>query len=362
MASGGQPISVLDRAGTPADDIVAISDSIRDSLHTLPLSMIPLQSHSLQRSLMIKNSNCESVVELFKAEGSGSGQVSVAQLPNTFKNLTPDDLSILKKLSDLPSYDVYSLRILLRDLQIPIKDYEELQLSAEKKGELDAYMKVFTRPLLAQVYGEDGTIRDFSDIIQLFRQPDVKKAREQLGVLAEKLDVDIWHIPAFLQDYGDTYLSVSYYHQCLDHVSPVEKRVQAALAELLAHPQLSLDQEFVQTCKMTATTLEKAVGNIRKRFGLFEGRTQDMWDGITAARFKELRAFILSNHALLGGLLCGLTLCMDGWVEKFPNEESVGPFRRAEYVRNELRRGVEHVRNVRVPTAATIGSEAEKAG
>jgi len=50
-----------------------------------------------------------------------------------------------------------------------------------------------------------------------------------------------------------------------------------------------------------------------------------------------------------GGILCGLTLCMDGWVEKFPDEISVGPFRRAEFVRNELRRGVEHVRGIRIP-------------
>ena len=122
-----------------------------------------------------------------RARARESGQVDVAQLPKTFKNLTPGDLGILKKLSELPSYDVYSLRIVLRDLQIPINDYEELRLSADKTRELDAYMKVFTRPLLAQVFGDDGTIREFSDIIQLFRQPAVKKAREQLTVWLRSL-------------------------------------------------------------------------------------------------------------------------------------------------------------------------------
>lgn len=223
-------------------------------------------------------------------------------------------------------------------------------------------MKVFTRPLLAQVYGDDGTIREFADIIQLFRQPDVKKAREQLMVLADKLGVDIWHIPGFLQDYGDTYLSVSYYRQCLDQVKPVEANVQAALAELISHPQLSLDQECVQTCKMISTTLEQALKNIHKRFELFEERTLDMWDGITADRFNEMRAFILSNHALLGGILCGLTLCMDGWSEKFPDEGSVGPFRRAEYVRNELLRGIEHVRGVHAPKGRNAESGEREAG
>ena len=362
MALSGQNVTVLEPADAGAGEFAPIPDSIRDSLHTLPLSMIPLESRSIRRSLMIKNSRCESVVEVFKGEGSGSGQVDVAQLPKTFKNLTPGDLGILKKLSELPSYDVYSLRIVLRDLQIPINDYEELRLSADKTRELDAYMKVFTRPLLAQVYGDDGTVREFSDIIQLFRQPDVKKARDQLTLLAEKLGVDIWHIPGFLQDYGDTYLSVSYYRQCLDQVRPVEVNVQAALAELISHPQLSLDQECVQTCKMISTTLEQALKNIHKRFELFEERTLDMWDGITADRFNEVRDFILSNHALLGGILCGLTLCMDSWAEKFPDEDSVGPFRRAEYVRNELRRGVEHVQGVRVPKGKDAKSEEQEAG
>jgi hypothetical protein len=132
--------------------------------------------------------------------------------------------------------------------------------------------------------------------------------------------------------------------------------------ELIFHPQLSLDHECVQTCKMISTTLEQALKNIHKRFELFEERTLDMWDGITAGRFNEVRAFILSNHALLGGILCGLTLCMDGWVEKFPDEESVGPFRRAEYVRNELRRGVEHVRGIRIPKGKDAKSGESEAG
>tara|TARA_B100000676_G_C17756563_1_gene669366 strand:- start:30 stop:413 length:384 start_codon:yes stop_codon:yes gene_type:complete len=112
-------------------------------------------------------------VELFKGEGTGSGQVSVQQLPNVFSEIGEDDTQVLGKLAELPSYDVYSLRIMLREQEIPVNDYDELRLSAGKQRELDQYMGAFTRPLIVQVYGNDGTVTEFSDIIQLFRQPDV---------------------------------------------------------------------------------------------------------------------------------------------------------------------------------------------
>ena len=54
-----------------------------------------------------------------------------------------------------------------------------------------------------QVYGDDEAINEFSDVIALFSQPDVSKAREKLNTLAERLGVDLGRIPKFLQDYGD---------------------------------------------------------------------------------------------------------------------------------------------------------------
>ncbi len=49
-------------------DEEGISDSDRDSLHTVHLSIIPLQTPALQRARLIKNNRLESVVELFKEE------------------------------------------------------------------------------------------------------------------------------------------------------------------------------------------------------------------------------------------------------------------------------------------------------
>ncbi len=45
-----------------------LSDADRDSVHILPLSIIPLQTKGLERTRMIKNAKLESVIELFDDE------------------------------------------------------------------------------------------------------------------------------------------------------------------------------------------------------------------------------------------------------------------------------------------------------
>ncbi len=55
---------------------------------------------------------------------------------------------LLGRLADLPSYDVYTLRIFFRRYDIPMTDYTELKLSDRKKEELTQYMRDFTRPLI----------------------------------------------------------------------------------------------------------------------------------------------------------------------------------------------------------------------
>ena len=344
-----------------AEESAAVDDFDRDSLHTIPLSMIPLETPGLKRALIIKNARYEGVVELFKAEGSGSGQVEVDQLSKVFNNITENDLNVLGKLAALPSYDVYSLRIALREQEIPVNDFAEFRLSDKKTRELDEYMRSFTRPLLLKVYGQDGASHELTDVIDLFRQPDADLARKQLGTLADLLGVELWQFPAFLQDYGDTYLSVSYYRQCFDTVAPHVRNAMDSLEELIKHPQLRQDREFVQTCNRVSATISRAVDMIRKRFELFEKSTREAWRDISGDRFRALQDLILSNHAMLGGMLCGITVCLESWAEKFPNSDVGGAHRRAEYVRNELRFGVDHIRAIRIPGGGTQRGELAEA-
>ena len=59
-------------------------DSDRDALHILPLSILPFQTPSLSRAKLIKNARLNSVVELFKGQGIGSGQMDVEELAKDY--------------------------------------------------------------------------------------------------------------------------------------------------------------------------------------------------------------------------------------------------------------------------------------
>src|SRR3546814_8071019 len=106
--------------------------------------------------------------------------MEIAQLGREFNwpEVPPHpDLVLLRKLALLPSFDVYSLRILFRDNDIPITNEDVLKLSAAKIAELTSYMMSFTRPLIREIYQDaDLNVSTFDDVLALFRTPDRRKA------------------------------------------------------------------------------------------------------------------------------------------------------------------------------------------
>ena len=292
----------------------AVSYLDKDSLHILPLSIIPLETRSLRWALLIKNDRLESVVELFKDEQAGSAQLAVEDLAKMF-GWPPDtdaaDLTVIRELSDLPSYDVYSLRIQLRELGIAINDHADLRLSEGKSEELRSYMTVFTRPLIEQIFADDDSdVRTIDDIFGLFRDPDKKKVLARLDTIARKLGIDIEGVPKFLEDYGDIYLSLSYYRQCLDQVAPQMFEVTDSLAMLRANWQLQQDDRLMQACDFVEGALNELAADVTGRLESFERNSRDIWDNISAERFREVEKFIQSHHVIMGGTLCSLPRCI----------------------------------------------------
>ncbi|MEK9672265.1 MAG: hypothetical protein VW268_07145 [Rhodospirillaceae bacterium] len=116
-----------------------VDDEDRDALHILPLVLLPLRTAPLRRARLIKNARLESMVEIFADKGAGSGQVEIDALPAEFgwaEGLRHPDMVMMHKLGDLPSYDVYALRISLRDLGIEVNNIDYLKLSDAKPAEL----------------------------------------------------------------------------------------------------------------------------------------------------------------------------------------------------------------------------------
>ena len=127
------------------------ADHEMDSLHILPLAVIPLETRGLQTASLVKNSQLRSVVELFSGEQTGSGQIEIGDLGLAFTSLNdPDnpDMTLLRKLGTLRSYYVYSLRITFREQRIPLKNQDALRLSSAKEAALASFMSSFTQSLM----------------------------------------------------------------------------------------------------------------------------------------------------------------------------------------------------------------------
>lgn len=326
-----------------------INEGDRDALHILPLAMLPFETPGLKRARMIKNVRLESVIELFSDEGTGSGQMNIRDIGQEFgwDEGGHPDLTMLRKLALLPSFDVYSLRISLRQQGISVKNYDDLKLSPAKTRDLTAYMTGFTHALLKEIYGStDMKIENFDDIISLFRDPDIKKAKEQLDVMAKKLGIGLGEIPTFLEDYGDIFLSLSYYRQSLDEIEPVIEEFLGSMDEIRSNWQLKQDQNLMRTCDMLQSTINELMAEITGRFENFEQGTKDLWNDISARRFQRVKTLIESYHTTIGGVLCALSVKIDAWHDLFPSHDIGGPVKRAEFIMSEMKQGIENIQKI----------------
>jgi len=253
----------------------------------------------------------------------------------------------LARLARMRSYDVYSLRILLRAHGIPVSEAKNLRLSNEKSAELSDYMTDFTMPLIKQIYGDDELeIKDFGDVVGLFRDPDISKAREKLSIMAEKLEIGLEDVPLFLEDYGDIFLSLSYYRQCLDQIEPIIGNFLGSLDMIRENFQLKKDTHLIATCKMIEATINGLMAAITGRFENFDRSTGDMWSHISAARFQKVKALIEGYHTTIGGVLCALSLTMGAWDQQFPNNDAGGPNKRAGFIMSELKQSIENIKKI----------------
>jgi hypothetical protein len=322
------------------NELSIIRDVDRDSIQILPLSIIPLQSEGLRRVRMVKNSELASVIEIFHGKGGVSGQVAIADLPQNFPDIVVADKRMLQSLAKLTSYDIYCLRVTLRKLGIAVNEDEYLKLSDAKQGELQDYMKNFTQRLIVEVFGSDDTeVKEFKDVLNLYQSPDRDRARAKLALLADSLEIEIDQVPAFLEDYGDVYMSIAYYRECLDSVQPAIADFAGTIDNILRHNHLKEDRSLVKMCTRLKKKVETLNETANKRFTVFEEYTNKMWEDIDADRFREFKAIVIENHTALGAILCTLSVKMSSWIEKFPQTHTGGLVKRAEFIRLSMQRG-----------------------
>jgi hypothetical protein len=343
-----------------SSDSAAISDKDRDALHILPLSILPLVHPALRRARMIKSTQLESMVEFFALPGCGSGQVHVryiAKMLNCAGGNQHPDMELLREIELLPSFDVYSLRILFRSSGIVIADSSALALSKAKVASLSPYMANFTKPLIAEIFGDTISDSSYTGILDLFRRGSAGEVRGRLEKTAARLGIGILDIPEFLENYADVFMSLSYYRQCLDGLLPSIQGFLESSRDIRSNYQLSRDNSLMETVALTETTINEMTADVSGRIESFERGTQDMWNDMTVERFRRIEAAIKGYQVNIASVLCALSVKMAAWTRLFPNASGAGPVRRAEFIMSEMRQGINCIRELR--GAAPMLSEAE---
>jgi hypothetical protein len=200
--------------------------------------------------------------------------------------------------------------------------------------------------LTRSVYGRaDQRIADVSDILQMLSSPNRAEALTNLNTLASRLRISLHDLPKFLEEYGDIFLSLAYICQCLDHVVPDVHRFLAWLAKIRQMDQIMRDQPMQQLLDGVSANLTAITSSVTGRFESFDRRSQDFWTDINADSFREITRLITAHHTTLGSVMCGLTVKMDLWKERFPTGGG-GPLRRIEFVTSELLPGLDQIRDL----------------
>ncbi len=328
----------------PFDTTQGFSD--KDALHILPLSTIPLESARLRRARLVKNARLEGMVELFSDAHAGSGQIQPTALSQFLDNRGKNskDVTVVQELSRLPSYDVYSLRIQLRRLGIDVENHSKLTMSDKKISELTPYMTRFIRPLIRRIYGSDEkTVGDMKQLLALLESPDVDFARKNIIKLSKDLGIDVLSIPAFLKDYGDTYLSLSYYQCCLDDILPAITAFFGWLRKVKGDRNFRSNTAAVQTCAHLEERIRNFVQDLSSILDMFKTQTEDLWENVSPDYFKHVKRTVNEYKVSMGGGLCAVTVKMSAWNQLFPSDD-IGPTtKRVDFIMSDLKYGIDKI-------------------
>ncbi len=330
-----------------ADELV--TDYDRDSIHTLPLGTVPVQDSGLRKARLIKNVRLETQIELYRESGMGSAQISVDEIPNFFhgdQDSLMSDIAILKKLEALKSFDCYSLRRGFREAGVKVDTGVGLSLSNAKRRELFPFMRNLTRPIIRYIYGgKHLDVNDTQALMDLISNPDQRAVRSRLEGMAGALDTTLDELPNLLEDFGDTFMSLSYYRSYFVYVVPKLDMMVEWMREVSGSPMLRNDSRMQQNFKGIEQALTFLSKNVTRRFNQFDKNIVIDWDKVTIGTFNQVRKLITTHHASLAEVLSGLTVKVYEWENAFPNRGG-SPDRRADFLLSEIKPGLDGLHRV----------------
>jgi hypothetical protein len=331
----------MSQAGALQEESDAPDRADLATLRLLALAPLPFEHRALRKMRMIKNMRLDTVIELFGVGQIGSGQATIKDIAKGLALESGNDLSLLRLLESLPSFDAYSLRINLRNSNFPLPG--EFERTDREVQLLNSSMSEFIRPLAEQL----GSLDSASNYGEMFKQlRECVATQDALRTFAARLDSDGDSVIAFLEDYADTNLSLGFYRKCLEQMMPSIDDMLHSVRGLRAGCQQRGDALLLGTLGMVESTVNQMIADVTGRIESFERSTQGIWIAMTPERFAKFPDKCRSYQASTAGVLCALAVKMAGWVQNFPVRGGGAPVRRASFIMSEMRQGMEHIRGL----------------
>ena len=158
--------------------------------------------------------------------------------------------------------------------------------------------------------------------------------------MADKLGVRLDQIPTFIEDYGDIFLSLSYYQQCFDAIMPKLEEFHRSMEDMKSSFQMKSKPLVIAEANRIQKILTALVAFVTRMFEDFKARSQDMWRNLSAAKFEHVKTVIENSHGTIGGVLCGITVKMTTWEKRFPNPKAGSPGAKEDFLLSDIRPGL----------------------
>ena len=121
----------------------------------------------------------------------------------------------------------------------------------------------------------------------------------------------------------------------LDYMNKMEKTCQ-----------VRQDANLVDHIGKIEKPMTGVVTVLQRLFQDFGTPTQDLWGNLSAERFEKAKKLIPDYTPQFGVVLCGLTVKMNAWIDRYQNPRSASPISKGEFLMTDIRQGVANIRAI----------------
>jgi hypothetical protein len=140
-----------------------------------------------------------------------------------------------------------------------------------------------------------------------------------LDVVAANLEISVKELPNYLQEFGELFLSVSYFESIFREYNPKLDQFLLWAEDGVKNSNLRNDPNAQRELTQTEKKFRELKENLEARFRLLGNITQIDWQDLGASEFKKIQREISSQQANLAIGLCGLAVKMIEWECQFPS-------------------------------------------